>query len=159
VSEFVALAAALRAPAASTAPSASSPAAEPPQLETLACDGALEELARARLAALEAYERGVPRLLEALARDVLGRELLLAPADLTRIAAAARERFGAEEPVALWLSPADAACVAVDLPVRTDPALEPGDLVLEVRDGELDARFSLRLADAVRGVLDLVDEA
>jgi len=147
VAEFVSLAASLLE-RTQVVPSAS-PDADVAPVETRDGDAPLDDLALARLAALEAYQRAVPRLLAALAQDVLGRELALAPADLSRLAALACKRFEAEEPVALWVSPADERCVSSALPIRGDPALEPGDLVLEVRDGELDARFALRLAGAL----------
>lgn len=137
------------------------PAPEPsPPASRAGCDEAftpqalrreemLQELVLARLAALEAYERRTPAMLEALAREVLGRELALAPADLSRLAGELRATFGAEEPVVLVVAPDDAPRVICDLPVRTDAALRRGDLVLEVRDGEIDARFNLRFAAAL----------
>jgi len=144
VAEFVSLAARL-ATAVANAP------LEPDEALVEAPPGGapLDELALARLAALEAYERAVPRLLAALAEVVLGRELAIAPCDLSRLAAHVRSRFEAEEPVALWVAPADEQRVTSELPVRGDPALGPGDLVIEVRDGELEARFALRLASAL----------
>jgi flagellar biosynthesis/type III secretory pathway protein FliH len=152
--EFVPLSASLRidnreAPAAPPQPET------PPPSET-AFDDLMTEVALARLATREAYDRAVPRLLAALAREVLGRELALAPPDLEQLIALGRARFAAEEPVAVWLAPADAPRVVVDIPVRSDPALQPGDLVLEVRDGELDARFAVRLAGALAGALERV---
>jgi flagellar biosynthesis/type III secretory pathway protein FliH len=110
----------------------------------------LQELSLARLAALEAYDRAVPRLLAALADDVLGRELAVASADLGTLAAELRARFAREEPVAVVIAPTEpfAECT---LPVRRDPALHAGDLILEVRDGEVDARFRLRCAAAIAG--------
>ncbi len=107
------------------------------------------ELMLARLAALEAYERAVPRLLEALAGDVLGRELALARADLLALARRLVEEFASEEPVALVVATEDAGRFRDGLPVRVDPRLRAGDLVLEVRDGEIDARFGVRLRAAL----------
>lgn len=144
MAEFVSLAARLLA---APAPSVLPEPEEAPVESHAGC--ALDELALARCAALEAYERAVPRLLAALADAVLGRELALAPCDLSRIAGLVRSRFESEEPVALWVAPADAGRVTSDLPVRGDPALGPGDLVLEVRDGELESRFAFRLASAL----------
>ena len=87
----------------------------------------------------EAYERGAAALLASLARDVLARELLLAPADLAALVATAPATCGAREPVTLVVSSADAASLAdrTPLPVRIDPALGAGDLVVEVRDGRV----------------------
>jgi len=124
----------------------SSPAFEPVAGAALA--GAL---ALARLAALEAFERAVPRLLEALARDVLARELSVAPPDVRALARALATDFAGEEPVAFVVAREDAACFPAGTPVRVDSRLRPGDVVLEVRDGEIDARFALRLRDAIAG--------
>ena len=85
-------------------------------------------------------------MLESLARDVLARELMLAPADLDALAARALRAFAECEPVALLVSPADAERVSSPLPVRIDPSLVAGDLLVAVRDGEVDACFALRLA-------------
>jgi flagellar biosynthesis/type III secretory pathway protein FliH len=109
-------------------------------------------IALARLAAREAYERGVGRVLEALARDVLARELATAPADINRLAAEAWQRFIAEAPVALLVAPEDAPRIAQDVPVRADPSLAAGDVVLVVRDGVVDQRVEVR----IRAVLDAV---
>jgi hypothetical protein len=86
-----------------------------------------------------------------LARDVLARELRTAPADLAALAAAASAAFGAQEPVALVVSPADAASLAEvsALPVRVDPALAAGDLVVEVRDGAYESPLRFRLERAL----------
>jgi flagellar biosynthesis/type III secretory pathway protein FliH len=153
--EFVPLAISLRAAAQSSPPEPPSRASASADGETFASealrrDEILQELVLARLAALEAYERLTPSLLEALARDVLGRELALAPADLNRLAGELCEAAAGEEPVALIVAPDDAPAIACRLPVRTDIALRRGDLILEVRDGEIDARFNLRIA----GVLE-----
>ncbi len=113
------------------------------------CEHVVEGLALMRLAALEAFERARLRLLEALAREVLARELMLAPADLDALAARALRVFAESEPLALLVSPADAERVSSPLPVRVDPALSAGDLLVAVRDGEIDARFELRVTGAI----------
>ena len=120
------------------------PAGEAPGLERFAT-----ELRFARLAALEAFERAVPRLLDELARDVLARELLLGGPELEALARCVLAEFASEEPVALVVSPGDAHRLNVGLPVRADSRLRSGDLIVEVRDGEIDARFTVRLHDAV----------
>src|SRR5690348_1458081 len=63
------------------------------------------ELALARLAAIEAYERASGDLIAALAHDVLARELALAPADIDALARNVFERFASEEPVTVVVSP------------------------------------------------------
>jgi hypothetical protein len=132
-----------RAPRAGDEPPAS-PESNPDGVEAL-----LDALALARLAALEAYDRAAPRLLAALAQTVLGRELELAPADLRTLVAHLRRDFATAEPVAVLLAPGEAGCRIDGLPVRADPALCAGDIVLEVRDGEIDARFALRRTGAL----------
>jgi flagellar biosynthesis/type III secretory pathway protein FliH len=153
---FVPLEAALRAPpavrpsAAEPAPAESAPAPPPAspargdRFAPLAAD-----LALARLAAFEAYERAVPRLLHALAREVLARELSLAGPDVQALSRALVAEFASEEPVAFVVAREDAARFPSGVPVRVDPRLRAGDLVLEVRDGEIDARFAVRLEDAI----------
>ena len=122
--------------------------------DSCAVEGFVESLALARLAALEAFDRAVPRLLAAFAQDVLARELTLAPVDIERLVAVARTRMAAEEPVTVWVATVDAARLSCGLPVRCDPALRTGDLVVQVRDGEIDARFTLRVAQAVAAALE-----
>jgi len=148
---FVSLASQLRAAGVPHAQPVKAPSMRdsPPERETLECERIVEELALLRLAALEAFERARGRMLEILAREVLARELMLAPADLEALAARALRTFAESEPLALVVAPADAARVSSPLPVRIDPSLVAGDLVIAVRDGEIDARFALRLAEAV----------
>jgi flagellar biosynthesis/type III secretory pathway protein FliH len=121
----------------------------PPERTPLECERIVEELALLRLAALEAFERARGQMLETLACDVLSRELMLAPADLDALAARALQAFAESEPLALVVAPADAARVSSPLPVRIDSSLVAGDLVIAVRDGEIDARFALRLNESV----------
>jgi hypothetical protein len=150
---FVPLAEMLRAQPAP--PAQATPAAPPAGAhsdDVPADSELLDELRLARLAALEAYDRAVPRLLTALAQAVFGRELALAPPDLAALAAELRAHFTREEPVALLIAPSQAP-PACSLPIRRDPALRPGDLILEVRDGEIDARFRVRLAGAIARAL------
>jgi flagellar biosynthesis/type III secretory pathway protein FliH len=146
--DFVSLAAILagggRAPAPAAERAAPAAVAEPPAADVGA------ELARLHLAAAEALERRVARLLEGLARDVLARELQLAPADLRTLAANALAAFRDERPFAFAISPEDADGFEGALPVRADPSLRPGDLVVEVRDGALESHLSFRLATVVR---------
>ncbi len=108
----------------------------------------LASLALVRLAALEAFERSAARVLEGLAHDVLGRELRLAPADVGALVARARVAFANSGPVAIELSAADAPAFAeqAGLPVRIDPALGPGDVVVRVRDGAFESPLAFRLA-------------
>ncbi len=108
------------------------------------------DLALLHLAAAEALERRAAALLEGLARDVLARELQLAPVDLHALVATALAAFRDEMPFAFAISPEDADRFEGPLPVRTDPSLRAGDLVVEVRDGALESPLRFRLATVVR---------
>lgn len=122
----------------------------PPGPSGWAAAPVVEELARMRLAAREAFERGTVRLLAALADDVLARELRLADCDLAALAARVLAAAGAAEPVVLVVGESAAVQLAeVGLPVRRDAALGPGDLIVEVRDGSLESPFAFRLAGAL----------
>ncbi len=102
-----------------------------------------------RIAALESFERASAELLGRLARDVLARELALAPVDLCALAARALAVLADHEPVGLVVAPSDVAAFASTLPVRADAALAPGDLIVEVRDGAFESRFSLRVGETI----------
>ncbi len=134
---------------------AAASAAPPRDAEADADAGAavFEELALLRMAALEAFERASARLLRSLADEVLGRELALAPHDIEALAARALAELRGYEPLALVLSPGDAARVRVPVPVRIDPALRSGDAVVEVRDGALESPAAFRLEALLARVL------
>jgi hypothetical protein len=168
---FVPLADVLRAPRrraeAQAAGDAAAPAAtvDAPPVAAAAdgdadpADGVVERLeafARFQLAALEALDRGVERILTALAEDVLGRELRLAPAAVARLCTRAVAEFAASGPLAAVCCAADAAALEgrLGLPVRVDPAFGPGDFALEVRDGTLASPVRFRLSRALTAVLD-----
>ena len=155
---FIPLAALVRgasAPAAASEPSTDAPIvagsmdAPAQRAEAFAYADAIGDLALMRLAALDGYERACARLLESLASEVLGRELALAPADLAALLQRALAAFSEQEPLAVVLSPHDAGRVRVPLPVRIDPALSAGDLVIEVSDGELESYFAFRTQAAL----------
>ena len=109
---------------------------------------AAHELALMRLAAHEAFERAKDSLLTSLAEHVLGREFALAPAHIEALVARVVDASRELEPVSLALNAADMERVRTALPKRIDPSLEPGDFVVEVRDGSLESplRFRLRAA-------------
>lgn len=105
-------------------------------------------LFRARLA--DAFDAAAARLLRDLASDVLARELLLAPCDLTELVRRAAERAPV---VCVRVAACDVACVAgalrsrgADVPVAEDSTLAAGDVVVELAGGALDARLGVRLA-------------
>lgn len=146
--EFVPLAILLRpAPAPPVAPAAEPPpqpappnAAAEPHSDQL--DAALTDarLFRARLA--DAFEAAAARLARDLAADVLVRELRLAPCDLSALVRRVLERVPV---VRVRVAAADRDGVR-GVPVLVDPALEPGDAILELEGGALDARLGVRLA-------------
>ncbi len=99
-----------------------------------------------RLAAGESFERAVRELLVLFARELLGRELALAPLDVAALLQRAIANFAALEPVHVIVSPEDENRAAgIPLPLRIDPALAAGDFIIEVRDGALESRRSFRL--------------
>lgn len=98
-----------------------------------------------RLAAHEAFERSRVSLLASLAEGVLGRELELAPAELEALVARVVDASRELEPVSLVLSPFDAQRVRTPLRTRVDPSLDPGDFIVELRDGALESPVSFRL--------------
>jgi hypothetical protein len=147
--DFVPLARALRAPspAGGTEPPPSPPA--PPETPP-DVTAALREarLFRAHLA--DALESARDLLLRELACAVLGRELTLAPADLTRLTQAVLAAHPTRDALAVRVHPADVGGLELSLPVRGDARLAPGDLVLELGDGTcVDARLGVRLATAL----------
>jgi flagellar biosynthesis/type III secretory pathway protein FliH len=147
---FVSLAALVRANAAAPVPEA---LADLPCAVSGIVDFAhahvVADLALMRLAALEACESGMGRVIRLCAAEVLARELMLAPADIDAIVKRALASFALHEPVEIVVSAADAERVRAPLPVRVDPKLVAGDLVVLVRDGELESTFGFRLEDAL----------
>ena len=112
----------------------------------------VHELALMRLAAREAFERVAVTLLESLARDVLARELTMAPAEIGALVERALGTFAACEPVGIAVACVDRERVHAAVPVRVDDDLEAGDLVVDVRDGALVSSFAFRLDDALARV-------
>jgi hypothetical protein len=156
---FVALASLLRghetgAPtAAAEVPAAVAP--PPAFAPPLAHEDAISELVRMRLFALEAFERGVEAMLGSFARDVLARELAIAPADVRALASRALAAFHRDEPVRLVVASNDATRVTSSLPIRIDPALQAGDLVVEVAAGAFESPLAFRLSSALDASLAL----
>ena len=109
------------------------------------------DLTMVRLAASEAFERRARRLVATLARDVLARELALAPADIEALVGSALAAFAEHDPIAISVAAADADRVRADLPFRIDPQLHPGDLIVHVADGSFESPLAFRLAEAVDG--------
>ncbi|MDB5073403.1 MAG: hypothetical protein JWM87_4514 [Candidatus Eremiobacteraeota bacterium] len=114
----------------------------PPLREDDVIAGALRDarLFRARLA--DAFDDAVARLVRELAADVLARELRLAPAEIATLVRRVLERAPV---IRVRVAPADVGFVR-GVPVLADPALAPGDAIVELGRGELDARLGVRLA-------------
>ncbi len=147
--EFVTTAQRLRA----VMPLAETPIEAPVASETVARGSfALAELPLVRLAAYEAFASAFERLLQQLAQDVLARELAFAPCDLERLMHDALEAFSREEPIAFLVREPMRETIG-GIAVRADPSLAPGDLIVQVRDETIDARFAVRLAGAIDAAL------
>ena len=114
----------------------------PPLRKDDVISGALRDarLFRARLA--DAFDDAVARLVRELATDVLARELRLAPVEIATLVRRVLERAPV---IRVRVAPADAGFVR-GVPVLADPALAPGDAIVELGRGELDARLGVRLA-------------
>ena len=113
-------------------------------------EAVLHDIETFRAYAIETIERSLERLLMSMAEEVLGRELILAPADVSEIVRRALRRYDREGPIRVRVSAADLGNVQTDLPVVVDNDLKAGDLLVEVRDGMLDARMDVRLDCVVR---------
>lgn len=139
---FVALADVLMRPESPPVPAPSPPPSAPAPADLDAIRAGVRFSARLADALEEARET----LIAELAAGVLGRELLLEPAAI----AALCRRLVSEYPggVCLRVAPSEAG-FAAPLPVIADPELAPGDAVLELAGGSVDARLGVRLADAL----------
>jgi flagellar biosynthesis/type III secretory pathway protein FliH len=103
---------------------------------------------RARLA--EAFETARVALVHEFAYAVLGRELQLGAPDIAQIALRMLAEHPGAQPLQLRVAPADvaqlAACADALPPIVADATLEPGDVMLELACGHVDARLGVRLA-------------
>lgn len=101
----------------------------------------------------EALDRAVATLLTGIAREVLGRELLLANADIAHIVEAALERC--EQPMRVRVhADCAAALERLGVPIFSDEALERGDAFLDLRNGSIDLSLPVRLEDALARALE-----
>jgi flagellar biosynthesis/type III secretory pathway protein FliH len=105
----------------------------------------LSEARRFRATLAEAVESSCGFLLREIAVDVVGRELDLCDADVTAIVARACERYAIDAPIVVRVHPNDADAVQLAYPVVVDTALRPGDAIVEVSSGAIDARLGVRL--------------
>lgn len=114
--------------------------------------------ARARDALLAGAAREVAGIAVEVARRILRQELALAPEAIAAIAARALAEARTRRQVTLRVAPADLPHVALEegrlaaslargvLTLRGDPALAPGDVVVETEAGRVDARVEAQLA-------------
>lgn len=109
----------------------------------------VHDLTILQIAASEAFERSARRAIADLAHEVLVRELALAPVDIEALLARALAAFAESEPIAIVVAPADVDRVSGPLPIRSDAGLEPGDLIVIVRDGAFESPTAFRLADVL----------
>ncbi|HET6275220.1 MAG TPA: FliH/SctL family protein [Candidatus Cybelea sp.] len=122
----------------------------PSAAEILELDEALRAARRFRAALADALDAAVQELLPILARDVLARELLLKPADLGAIVAAALVRCAGENVLAVRVQPRDLAALdGLEFERIPDASLEPGDLRLHLRSGTIDCTLATRLDRAL----------
>ena len=127
-------------------PSTPKAACEPPPIVPAECDEAIRAARRFRAGLSDAIDAALPGLLRTIARDVLARELLLAPAEIATVAAAVVERFGAEEVVCVRAHPAELHALRdFKLKCVGDAALQPGDIRIELRSGTIESTVDARL--------------
>jgi hypothetical protein len=118
------------------------PAASP---EAAAATAALlGDLRRFRARLADALDAAGATLIRELAYAVLGRELLLAPADVATLARRILAEHPAARPLEIRHAPDEAP--GIDLPCVADPALASGDLIVRFADGCVDAQIGVRLA-------------
>ena len=145
--EFVSLADLLLPSAAEAVSPSPEPEPQPVAAERL--DDAPPDIASALRAArvfraqlADALTEAFGTLLCDLAADVLARELRLAPCDLEALLRRVAERAPI---VRVRVAPADIACLT-GVPVEADADLDPGDAIVELAGGTIDARLGMRLA-------------
>lgn len=110
----------------------------------------VNELARLRARAAEAFEVQAETMLADLASTVLARELATSPADIKEIVRRALADFQASGPVRVRVSPEEAEAVGAAVPVVVDGSLSVGDLIVDVADGALDLRLGTRISAVLR---------
>ena len=101
---------------------------------------------------IEAVEGTIETLVTDIAADVLGRELLLEPVDVEAIVDRALQRFAAEEPLRVRVHAQDVDRLKCGVPVVADTQLRPGDAIIDLRTGSVDASLGVRLAALVHAV-------
>jgi len=109
---------------------------------------------RFRAALADALDVALERLLEEIARSVLGRETQMAPAEIAAITAGALARYEGQGVLSLRVHPDDLDALEGFATERVaDVGLHRGDVVLELRSGTIDLRLEARLTTAVAACL------
>jgi flagellar biosynthesis/type III secretory pathway protein FliH len=151
--EFVPLANYLRpaavAPSVEVSPACDSEPSDAPYAQAES-DEAMRSARRFRAALADALDVAVQRLVRAIARDVLARELQLEPADLTAIVAKALDRQADERVLSVRAHPTDLAALAsIGLERVADSTLAPGDILIALHSGTIDLSLNARLEAAI----------
>lgn len=131
------------------APEAVVPEAQPQPVAVERVESASPDLVSALRAArlfraqlTDALTEAFGTLLRDLAADVLARELRLAPCDLEALLQRVAERAPI---VRVRVAPSDVVRIA-GVSVEADAGLDPGDAIVELAGGAIDARLGVRLA-------------
>ena len=105
------------------------------------------EIVRLRARAAELLENESESLLQMIASRVLVRELELAPADVKALVERVLAEWDGSHALRFRVAKADFERLgSLGAALEADPALQPGDLQVEVGDGVLDLRLGTRLA-------------
>ncbi|MDP9016860.1 MAG: FliH/SctL family protein [Candidatus Eremiobacteraeota bacterium] len=108
----------------------------------------IRELRLFRAHLRESLDRAIDTLRVRIAQEILGRELLLAPADVTMLVAGALADYEHANPLRVRVHPDDVVALScIDLPVFGDETLTRGDAYLDLRSGCIDLTLMSRLDD------------
>jgi flagellar biosynthesis/type III secretory pathway protein FliH len=112
-------------------------------------DAMLREVRRFRAGLADALDAAAAELLPLIAREVLARELRLAPAEIGEIVRSAVARRGTEV-LAIRANPADLGKIAdIEIERIADEVLRPGSVLIELRSGTIDLSLDARLEAVV----------
>ncbi|MFN2528465.1 MAG: FliH/SctL family protein [Candidatus Baltobacteraceae bacterium] len=102
----------------------------------------------------ERLDVAVETLLCDISREVLARELLVAPVEITQIVGDALARYQNSEPLRIRVHPEDAAALSnCEVPVFCDESLNRGDAFVDLRNGSIDLSLQTRLDGVASRVL------
>ncbi len=105
---------------------------------------------RARLA--ESFEAAQANLMRKFAREMLARELQLAPADVAEIVRSTCEGVQRSDILRVRVNPQDIPALLGDIPMLADEYLTRGDAIVELHQGSLDASVSIRFESLLAAV-------